>query len=105
MCIRDRLSNKGVLTKSATGIAFDQPTSMEGYNDGYLYFISTSYDAKYGKTGLLKPYLHLVSYDTKGELSSKAQDFAFFFTQSYAQSASGTENCKLAKAKKSKKPK
>ena len=99
------LTNKGVLTKSATGIAFDQPTSMEGYKDGYLYFISTSYDAKYGKTGLLKPYLHLVSYDTKGVVSNKAkaQDLAFFFTQSYAQSASGTENCSKAKAKKSKK--
>ena len=97
------LSNKGVLTKNATGLVFDQPTSMEGYKNGYLYFISTSYEATYGKTGLLKPYLHLVSYDTKGELSSKAQDFAFFFTQSYAQAASGTENCSKAKAKKSKK--
>ena len=76
------LSNKGVLTKKATGLVFDQPTSMEGYKNGYLYFISTSYEATYGKTGLLKPYLHLVSYDTKGELSNKAQDFAFFFTQS-----------------------
>ena len=34
------LSNKGVLTKKATGIAFTQPTSMEGYKNGYLYFIS-----------------------------------------------------------------
>ena len=99
------LSNKGVLTKKATGLVFDQPTSMEGYKNGYLYFISTSYEATYGKTGLLKPYLHLVSYDTKGVVSNKAkaQDLAFFFTQYYAQSASGTENCSAAKAKKSKK--
>ena len=97
------LSNKGVLTKKATGIAFDQPTSMEGYKNGYLYFISTSYDASYKKTGLLKPYLHLVSYDTQKKNASKDTDLAFFLTQSYAQAASGTENCKLAKAKKAKK--
>jgi len=96
------LSNKGVLSKKALDLAFDLPTSMEGYKDGYLYFISTSYDARYGKTGLLKPYLHLISYDTKGELSNNTKDFAFFFTQSYAQSASGTENCSQAKKKKSK---
>ena len=41
------LFNKGVLTKSATKIAFDQPTSMEGTSNGYLYFISTSYDSSY----------------------------------------------------------
>ena len=97
------LSNKGVLTKKATGIAFTQPTSMEGYKNGYLYFISTSYDASYGKTGLLKPYLHLVSYDTQKKNASKETDLAFFLTQSYAQAALGTENCKLAKAKKAKK--
>ena len=97
------LKGKGVLTKKATGIAFDQPTSMEGTGNGYLYFISTSYDASYGKTGLLKPFLHLVSFDTNQQIASKEQDMAFFFTRSYAQAASGTENCTQAKAKKSKK--
>ena len=100
------LSNKGVLTKSATKIAFDQPTSMEGTGNGYLYFISTSYDASYGKTGKLKPFLHLVSYDTRANNTNKEYDVAFFFTQHHAQNfnvASGTENCKTAKAKKVKK--
>ncbi len=30
------LSNKGVLSKKALDLAFDLPTSMEGYKDGYL---------------------------------------------------------------------
>ena len=93
------LDNKGVFAPKTTNLKFDNPTTMESYTNGWIYFISSSVDGKYGKTGLLKPFLHLVSHDTMKRNTSNNEEAAFYFTEPYS-SANGTESCTPKKTQK-----